>query len=84
MKPKETSAPRLLAKFDISHRNILIYAAGLAVLVLGYILLSIGPWDNPLGRTAAPIVLLIGYLVIIPWAILAAGKREPDNRQKPE
>ena len=47
---------------------------GLVVMVIGYMLLSVGPWDNPISRTIAPLVLLVAYLIIFPLAILWKGK----------
>lgn len=63
-------------------KNLTLYVAGLAVLIIGYILLSIGPWENPLSRSAAPLVLLIGYLVLFPLAIMIKPKKESEG--KPE
>lgn len=45
---------------------------GVAVIVVGFVLLAMGmnEWDNPLSVSVAPVVLVIGYCVIIPLAIL--------------
>jgi hypothetical protein len=43
----------------------MIFAAAAAVIVAGYVALSQG------SITLAPILLLTGYLVLIPWGILA-------------
>jgi hypothetical protein len=45
--------------------NYIIFAAAAAVIVAGYIALSRG------SITLAPILLLLGYLVLIPWGIMA-------------
>ncbi|HDL78764.1 MAG TPA: hypothetical protein ENH09_04245 [Bacteroidetes bacterium] len=55
-------------------KNYQLFAAGLLVLLIAYIFLSIGPWDSFWSRTLAPVILIVGYLVIIPWAILANKK----------
>lgn len=60
----------LFPPVKIERRNLLLYLLGLGILIIGYGLLSQGPWDNPLSLTVAPLVLLIGYVVIIPLAIL--------------
>lgn len=54
-------------------RNWLIFGVGIAVIVLGYVLLSIPPADGFLSLTAAPILLVLGYCVILPLAILYRG-----------
>jgi hypothetical protein len=48
--------------------NYYIFAAGLLAIILGYITLSQG------SITLAPILLVLGYCVIIPIAILYRGK----------
>ena len=46
-------------------KNYVIFAAAAVVILAGYIALSQG------SITLAPILLLTGYLVLIPWGILA-------------
>ena len=69
MKQKSIPEKRLLPKIVLDRRNLILFFTGLAVITVGFLLLSIGPWDNPLSRSVAPIVLLIGYLVIFPIAM---------------
>lgn len=75
MKEKKGAAPAWPPPLPISRLNVKLYLVGLAVLVLGYLLLSVGPWDNPLSRSFAPLVLLVAYVVIFPLAILWKGKK---------
>lgn len=55
----------------------MMLAAGIGVIILGFVLLSLGmnAWDNPMSVSVAPVVLVIGYCVIIPLAIMRAGSR---------
>ena len=56
-----------------------LIAAGVGVIVLGFVLLSTGmdAWDNPLAVDVAPVVLVLGYCVAIPLAIMwRSGKSE--------
>ena len=50
--------------------NYLFLALSLLGLVLGYFLMTRGPWDSFLSLTLSPIILTIVYLVIIPLTIL--------------
>jgi len=59
--------------------NYKIFGAGILVLILGYLSLMKGPVDSFWSLTLAPILLLIGYLVIIPYAILY--KKSPKTEQ---
>ena len=74
MKGKVSRNNRLLPRIDLGRGNLILFLAGLIVLVIGFILMSIGPWDNPLSRSVAPLVLLLGYLVVFPLAIFYRDK----------
>lgn len=50
--------------------NYRILAAGLAVIIAGYVALSATPWDNPIALTVAPVLLVLGYCVIVPIGIM--------------
>lgn len=60
--------------------NYLLLLLGGIVLIAGYILMSFGPWDNPLSLHVSPIVLLIAYLIIFPMAILF--RKKPENSKQ--
>lgn len=65
--------------------NYVIFLVGIAVLILGNLLLSVGPWDNPVSLTIAPLVLLFAYLVIFPLSILYKKKnvlKKSDDTRK--
>jgi len=60
-------------------KNYILFGISLAILVIGYICLGYGDDPNhPLTLTVAPILLVLGYL-LIPFAIMAKGK--PDARE---
>lgn len=60
-------------------KNYMWFAIGLAVIVLGYITLGYG------SITLAPILLVAGYCVIIPIAIIIdGGKEKPKEPVKKE
>jgi hypothetical protein len=59
--------------FPWTNTNIVGLGIGVAVILVGFILLYMGTvtsWDNPLSISVAPVVLVIGYCVIVPWAIM--------------
>ncbi len=43
---------------------------GIGILIVGYFLMSQGPWDNPTSRSISPIIILVAYLIIIPLSIV--------------
>ena len=57
-----------------TRKNWILFAAGLAAIALGYVLLRVPPVDGPLSLTVAPILLVAGYCVILPAAILARDR----------
>ena len=72
-KEKKKSIP---VRFTFGKQNLQIMGIGLAFLVIGYVLVAQPPVDSFVSLTLAPIVLLIGYLVIIPYAIMYNPKKK--------
>ncbi len=60
-------------------KNYYVLYFGLGILILGYILMAQGPWDNPLSLSISPIILLIAYLVIIPLSIVFRFPTKKDD-----
>ena len=79
-------------------KNAIIAAIGLGVIVIGYILMSTGitnepaitngKWNNPMAVSVAPILLVIGYCIIIPFALIKyygkKGDSEIPSEEKPK
>lgn len=59
--------------------NYRLFGMGLLIIVLGYIALSRGPWDSFWSLTLAPILLVIGYCIVIPVAILYRKKEKKEE-----
>jgi hypothetical protein len=59
----------------MTKQNYFLFAAGLLVIILGYIFLSIGPATSIWSWDIAPIILTIGYVVIIPVSIMLKKKK---------
>ena len=59
-------------------RNGGVLAAGIAVILIGYLCLSRPPVDGFLSLTLAPILLVLGYCVLIPIALLM-GESPPKD-----
>lgn len=51
-------------------KNYILFLCGVLAIVLGYYLLSIGPWDSIWSLYLAPVILVIGYVVILPLSIM--------------
>jgi hypothetical protein len=63
--------------FPFERENYIILGVGLLVIVLGYIALSGNSVEGFMPLTVAPILLVLGYCVIIPIGILYRKKEKP-------
>ncbi|MFH2035574.1 MAG: hypothetical protein ABIJ45_04160 [Candidatus Zixiibacteriota bacterium] len=67
-KTKDTDTGRFEWPFGM--KNYIVFAAGIVVIILGYISLAAG------SITLAPILLVLGYCVLIPVSIMIGGKKD--------
>jgi len=77
-KEKEKPAKRKVKKIELlplDAVNYKILIAGIVVVILGYVALGMEPWDGFMALTAAPILLLVGYCIIIPVGIIYRKKK---------
>jgi hypothetical protein len=56
--------------FPFTKLNYQILGVGILCIVLGYIALAQDPWDGTMPLVVAPILLVLGYCVVIPIGIL--------------
>ena len=61
-------------------RNQVLLALASAVILSGYVLLATPPVDGFLSLTLAPLLLIFGYCVLVPVAILAWGNRPTERK----
>lgn len=71
-KRKSASVPLPFTK-----RNYQILGLGLMLIIAGYYALSQPPWDGTMPLVVAPILLVLGYCVVIPVGILYREKSSP-------
>ena len=74
-KQAQTKRDRQQGSFVFGQRNVLLMVAGVVIIVLGYFLLGRG------SITAAPLLLVAGYCVIVPLAIVLWIERPEDKKQ---
>lgn len=77
----KTAKKKTTQNFSLSLEaiNYQIIFAGVVVIIAGYFALSAQPWDNPMALTVAPILLVLGYCVIIPFGILYRRKKSENG-----
>ncbi len=62
-------------------KNMRIIFAGIATIVIGYLVMYFSPTMSTMALTVSPIILLLGYCVIVPIGIMAGirGKRKSSS-----
>lgn len=60
----------------LTKRNYQILGGALVCIALGYIALAQKPWDGFMPLIVAPVLLLLGYCVLVPLGILYRQKGE--------
>ena len=77
-KGKQSRKGRVDDIFPLERENFIILGVGVLCIVLGYIALSGNTVEGFRQLTLAPILLLLGYCVIIPIGIMYRKKPKSD------
>ncbi len=63
-------------KWPFGKRNYLVFALALVIIIVGFITLGQG------SMTLAPILLVLGYCVLIPIALIIRGRPKANGNDK--
>jgi hypothetical protein len=58
---------------ELHRKNSILLGAGIGCIILGFIALSMKD------LTLSPVLLVVGYLVLIPWGLIARQKGASDD-----
>jgi uncharacterized membrane protein HdeD (DUF308 family) len=72
----------LVTKLPFTQTNYQLFGLGIVVILLGYFALAQKPVDGFWSLTLAPILLVVGYCVIIPVAIFYQKKDKNSSTKK--
>jgi hypothetical protein len=75
-KPAEPKRRRREGTLAMGSRNALTLLAGIVIIMIGYLLLGRG------SITAAPVLLVLGYCVVVPLSIILWVRRSESGSQK--
>lgn len=80
------SSKKLPSPFNIywEKNNYILLIVGIVITIIGYYLMSIGPWNSNESLVYSPIVLFIAYVIIFPLAIVYRRRKQQnteDNKQ---
>jgi hypothetical protein len=79
IREKALKKPKFDGSFPLERENYLIIGVGLVTIVCGYIALSGDKVEGFVPLTLAPILLLLGYCVLIPVGIMYRKKNKPTD-----
>jgi len=70
---------RLFEGWAFGKINYFLFGAGLALLILGYFFMANGEVNSFQSLTLAPILLFLGYIVVIPISLVFREKQTEDK-----
>jgi membrane protein YdbS with pleckstrin-like domain len=85
-KPLRTTKKVLASPFSIywKKQNYIILISAAVLLIIGYFVMSIDPWNSTPAIVVSPIILLIVYILIVPAAILFTKKDKENKTEREE
>ena len=76
------STTALFESWSFSTVNYYLFGIGLALIILGYIVMASGEVNSFQSLTVAPITLFVGYIFFIPAALIYRDKNL-ENEENP-
>ena len=72
----EADSEVIFNSWSFSKKNYSFFILGIIVIITGYVIMALGETYSFQSLSLAPILLLIGYLVLIPLALLYKDKEK--------
>ena len=76
MKRWDQNNKALFHSWSFGKINYQLFGIGLLTIILGYIVMSTGETESIQSVKIAPLILIVGYCIIIPAAILVKPKNK--------
>ena len=76
MKEWDNDNKSLFNSWSFGKINYQLFGIGLLTIILGYVLMAIGETESIQSIKISPIILIIGYCILIPAAILVKPKEK--------
>ncbi|HHL73088.1 MAG TPA: hypothetical protein ENJ29_11320 [Bacteroidetes bacterium] len=80
IKTRKSGSAKVALSLPFTKKNYIIFAISVAVILIGYIALAQGPAESYWSLTVGPVLLVIGYCILVPLAILY---RDEDTAKNP-
>ncbi len=72
----DSNSDAIFESWSFSKKNYFLFISGIITIVTGYIIMALGETYSFQSLTLAPIILTIGYLLLIPSALLYKEKEK--------
>lgn len=77
--------PADVLHLSLTNKNYMIIGLGILLIIIGYVFMAENSVDGFLPTVVAPILLVLGYIVVVPFGILYKDKSvEPELTETPE
>ena len=76
MKEWDNDNKSLFNSWSFGKINYQLFGIGLLIIILGYVLMAMGETESIQSIKISPIILIIGYCILIPAAILVKPKQK--------
>lgn len=70
----------IFSSWSYSKNNYFLFFLGVIMIILGYIIMALGETYSFQSLSLAPVILTIGYLVLIPAALIYREKEKNRDR----
>ena len=70
MARRDNKIEQILGKWEYRKANYLIFIAAVADIILAYFIMAAGETNSFQSLSLAPIMLVVGYLILVPLAII--------------
>ena len=62
-------------KWPFNKTNYVIFGIGIVSIIIGYLLIASNSVDSYMSTRIGPVILFVGYCLIIPFSIFYHGKK---------
>tara|TARA_Y100001970_G_scaffold263421_1_gene348849 strand:- start:44 stop:289 length:246 start_codon:yes stop_codon:yes gene_type:complete len=72
----DSNSNTIFDSWSFSNKNYFLFIAGIICVILGYIIMALGETYSFQSLTLAPVILTLGYLVLIPYSLIYKEKEK--------
>ena len=72
----DSNSKAIFDSWSFSNKNYFLFIAGIVFIIIGYVTMALGETYSFQSLSLAPVILTIGYIVLIPSALLYKEKEK--------